>query len=149
MFLRGKADKVIMTMVTLIGTPASSTSRSTSRTSPITCCPFKEPNESILTPCHHDTPTFLTPAGLRGIPTNVPTTAAAPADDDDDRMRCHPPATLDEDNHTLTPFDPQEWANFYNDFIQFANSFNNATTRINEELITPTDDNPKGIDRID
>jgi len=64
-------------------------------------------------------------------------------------MRCHPPATLDEDNHTLTPFDPQERANSYNDFIQSANSFNNATTRINEELITPTDANPKGIDRID
>jgi len=92
-------------MVTLIGKPVSNTSRSTSRTFPISCCPFKEPNESILTPCHHDTPTFLTPAGLRGIPTNVPTTAAAPADDDDDRMRCHPSAILDDDNHTLTPFD--------------------------------------------
>jgi len=36
-------------------------------------------------------------------------------------MCCHPSVTLNDDNPTLIPFDPQEWENFYNDFIQFAN----------------------------
>ncbi len=135
-----------MTMVTLIGKPVNSTSRPTSRTSPIPCHPLQEPTASILNTCYHDTHTFKPPAGLRDIPTNVPMTTAAPADDDDDRsLRCHPSAILDNDNPTLPPIDPQEWEILYNDFIQFANSFNTANITTNDETTTPTAANPAGV----
>ncbi len=126
--LCGKADKVIMTMVTLIGKPVESTSLLTHLTPPTPCCSLSAPIASNLTLHSHETHLFPLPACLCDIPTNAPMTAAALNDNDGDWSLCHPPSLIfDDNNPTLTPIDPQEWDDFYNKFLQFVNSFNNTT----------------------
>jgi len=59
---------------------------------------------------------------------NAPTTAEALDDDDGDRSLCCLPSLIfDDNNPTLTTIDPQEWNDFYNEFLQFVNSFENTT----------------------
>jgi len=107
-------------------------------------------NDSISTPCYHETQMFLPPACLCNIPTNVTMTAAAPADNNGDQSLSHYPSlSFDDDNPTLTPINQQEWEAFYNKFIQFANSFNTVTPQTNDAIATPMPAISNSIDCID
>jgi len=85
-FLHRKANKVIMTMVTVLGTPAKSTSPSPTMMLPTLCQLLPEPHASNLTPQLHETHIFSSPVPLqRDISMAVSTTTDAPnACDDND-----------------------------------------------------------------
>jgi len=143
-FLHRKANKVIMTMVTLIGKPVKSSSPSTNLTFHISQRLPPAPNLSSSTQRYPEThmPPPLT--CLRDIPTSVPTTAAATDDDDGARCLCrHPESITDEDaNLTLTLIDPHKWNNFCNEFLRFVTLFNtrNATqTNDNTDTMAATE----------
>ncbi len=85
---------------------------------------------------------------LWDIPMNVPTTAAATDNDDGDWcLHCHHTLIINDDtNPTLTFIDPQEWDNFYNEFLQFTNLFNTVTPQQNNDNNNPVATTPEVID---
>jgi len=52
----------------------------------------------------------------------------------------------DDTNPTLTFIDPQEWDNFYNEFLQFTNLFNTVTPQQNNDNNNPVATTPEVID---
>jgi len=126
-----------MTMVALLGQPDKSANPSPSPTVSTHCQLPKDSPASYPTPKQQETTDFYSPAVLRDIPTDVPTTAeATDADDNDDdnRCRCHPLTSADNISTTAPTFLP-DWDAFYNKFLQFAHSFDVSTPNTNEAPI--------------
>jgi len=122
-------------MVALLGQLARSASPSPTTTVSTHCQLPKDSPASYPTPQQPETHDFYSPAVLRDIPTDVPTTADATDagdDDDDDRCRCHLSTSADIISTTDQTF-LQAWDAFYTDFLHFAHSFDVSTPNTNEE----------------
>jgi len=121
-FLCGKANKVIMTMVTLFGKPAKSTSHSPPMTPPTLCWMLNEPTALNLPLQPNELHIFSSTVGLWDIPMPVPmTTAAAPNanDNDDDNWYWCLLLLIAGDSSAITPAFLLQWDEFYNDFCNF------------------------------
>jgi len=140
-------------MATLLGNPDKSASPLSSQTLPIPCGTIPDPIAPNPTPQHNETQFLNCTAGLRDIPTHVPTTAANPDaddDDDDDRYRRHS-SIVTAISSAITPAFLQEWDAFYNDFQLFAQKYGASTTSTNEgkqvttPAVPPANDKPSPI----
>jgi len=146
--LRGKADKVIMTMVTLIGNPVQSASPFTSPTLPKECKRLLNPNASKNNPQQHEKPTFSLIAPPRDIPTYVSTTAASTTTVDDDNDDCHlsHPLCVIDDNFEITPAFLLQWEEFYNGYIQLDKSLGASTPSNTEKTTASLPEAPSAVD---
>jgi len=140
-----------MTMATLLGNPDRSANPLTSTTLPTSCGLLPDPITSTQTQQHPDTHILYCNAGLRDIPTDVPTTAATPDaddDDDDDRYRHHSSIATD-DNFAITPDFLRQWEAFYNDFLHLAQSLGvsypstDESQHVSMPAVSPADDEPE------
>jgi len=149
-FSMRKANKVIMTMVTLLGNPAKSASPLTQKTLLPPCLTLPKTPESNPTPQPIKTHLFTRPAGLRDISMHVPTTAAVnhandANDDDEDCFRPHPSIVTD-DNLAITPAFIQQWEAFYTDNLKLIQKYGILTSSTNAgkyapmPTISPVDD---------
>jgi len=144
-----KANKVIMTMVTLLGNPAKSTSPLTPKNLPKACRTLPEPTESNPTLQQIETHIFTCTAGLRDISTHVPTTAVNDANnsDNDARHHRHHPSIVTDDNSAFTPAFLQQWEAFYTDYLKLAQKYGVSTSSTNADeyapmpAVSPADDN--------
>jgi len=118
-FLHRKADKVIMTMVTLLVNPTISTCVLTPATLHQACPSSLELIILIPKTCTTSTQFFSQSNSLWDSPTTVPMTAATSAAADDEQPPSHSLlALLEEDTMTITPAFLKQWNAFYIEFVQ-------------------------------